>query len=176
MDRIGERRYKLSTMRIGETAVLISVFLLSGCTIQKSMIVAPANIGPKETQTQIVEGESSSFYFLFLGPFGDSSLNAAVQDATDKSNSHSLLNVFVDRSYFSVLVFSRITTHIRGTAIRYDGIKEFGEVSKEKLERIIKRFGQEDKSIDVNEKEIKTEPETTSERKSNQPYDWMKGL
>lgn len=105
-------------------ALLIYLFpiaLLTSCTYHRPALIAQANIGPKEIAVGVTKGESSAFYVLFFGPFGDNSLAAAVEDAKAKANADTLLNVFVDRqTFFIPLIYTRVTTVIYGTLVSYN--------------------------------------------------------
>ena len=94
--------------------------LATGCTFYRPMNVTLEPIGPKEEAVAVVKGESTAAYVLFFGPFGNDSLGAALEDARDKAKADSMTNVFVERKVFMIPgIYTRRTTMISGTAIRY---------------------------------------------------------
>ena len=72
-----------------------------------------------------VEGESSASFFLFglIGPVGDDTLKAAVQDALSKKGGDSLINMTVDRAVTQVVprfpLVLTIRTKVSGLAVQY---------------------------------------------------------
>jgi hypothetical protein len=89
------------------------------------MAVSSAPLGPKEHPVAIVSGQSSAYYFLGMGPTGDDSIQAAVEDAKQQKNSDTIMNVFVDRKLFCFPVcgfslVTQVTTRIYGTLVKYD--------------------------------------------------------
>jgi len=94
-----------------------------GCTYYLPPSVSSTSLGPKEKPVMIKSGRSSSYYVLFFGPFGDNSLEAAINDAVGK-NGDTMINVFVDRKmiFFPFPYFSLFTvndTMVHGTIIKY---------------------------------------------------------
>jgi hypothetical protein len=87
--------------------------------------VSSTGLGPNEKPVRVVSGEASAYYVLgFIGPLGDDSLQAAVEDARSQAKSDTMVNVFVDRQimnfpfdYFALV--SRIQTRVYGTLIQY---------------------------------------------------------
>ena len=79
-----------------------------------------------ERPISVSSGTSKATYFLgFIGPFGDDSLKAAVEDATGGDSSESMINVFVDRRItaypFLFLPIIRIdSTSVLGTVVQYE--------------------------------------------------------
>ncbi|HAF95886.1 MAG: hypothetical protein A2021_06600 [Elusimicrobia bacterium GWF2_52_66] len=87
--------------------------------------VSSTSIGSKyETPVRTVTGTSSAYYIFGLGPTGDDSLNAAIEDAKSQAPSDSIANVFVDRKLICIPVcgfsiFTRIDTMVYGTLVKY---------------------------------------------------------
>lgn len=102
----------------------------SGCVHYMPAAVSSTSIGSKyEVPVRTVTGTSSAYYVLGLGPTGDDSLNAAIEDAKSQAPSDSIANVFVDRKLTCVPVcgfslFKRIDTMVYGTLVKY--MKEDG--------------------------------------------------
>jgi len=104
---------------------VLSVLFLTGCVHYMPAAVSSTSIGSKyETPVRTVTGSSSAYYIFGIGPTGDDSLNAAIEDAKSNAPSDSIANVFVDRKLicFPVCgfsIFTRIETMIYGTLVKY---------------------------------------------------------
>lgn len=103
-------------------AMLISV---SGCTHYMPAAVSSTSIGNHgEIPVKVVSGSSSANSFLFFGPFGDASLQAALEDARSQGDGDTIANVFVDRILFCfpacfLPIYSSVETRITGTLVKY---------------------------------------------------------
>lgn len=144
---------KLSeALRIVGLAGLLSVV---GCVYNGMVHVSSSPVGENEVPVKTASGSSSAFYILIFGPFGDASVNAAVEDALSKGTADTIMNVFVDRSatVFPVSFLPLVTiisTDVFGTLIRY-GNEEFEHhdsegVANKKYERL--RNAQEQKALE----------------------------
>lgn len=97
----------------------------SGCTYYMPAAVSSTSIGNKgEIPVKVVSGSSEAYYWFAIGPFGDDSLQAALDDARSKGDGDTLANVFVDRKIFCFLncylpIYSSIETRITGTLVKY---------------------------------------------------------
>ena len=79
------------------------VLSLSGCTYYMPAAVSSTSIGNQgEIPVKVVSGRSEASYFLVFGPFGDDSLQAALEDARRQGDGDTLANVFVDRKLFCI--------------------------------------------------------------------------
>lgn len=109
------------------TSCVIGLALITaaGCTHYMPAAVSSTSIGNQgEIPVKVVSGSSSSSSFLFFGPFGDASLNAALEDARRFGDGDTLANVFVDRILFCfpacfIPIYSSIETRITGTLVKY---------------------------------------------------------
>ncbi len=106
---------------------ILSIFVftaLLGCIYHRPFQVSTTSLGPKEIPVKTSAGSASAFYFLFLGPFGDDSLEAAIKNAVSNEKSgnvDTMVNVFVDRKILEFpFVFKKMTTTVWGTLIRYE--------------------------------------------------------
>jgi len=110
--------------------LVTALAFLTGCTV----FVPPSpqmasTIIPNTTIVGVVDGESSAYYILGMGPFGDNSLKAAIKDALSKRGGDALTNVAIDQTfkYFGIgpslpaanFGFS-VKTKVYGTAVRYN--------------------------------------------------------
>ena len=65
-------------------------------------------------------GSGSTNNILGIASFGDGGVDKAYKDALSKSGGDTLINVRVDTEATSILsLFSTVTTHVYGTAIKY---------------------------------------------------------
>lgn len=107
------------------SAILLTLFGASGCTYYMPAAVSSSSVGNKgEIPVKVVSGLSRASYFLFFGPFGDDSLQAALEDARHGGNGDTLANVFVDRKLFCVPLcefplYKSVETKITGTLVKY---------------------------------------------------------
>lgn len=110
-----------------KNALLFFLFtpFLSGCVSYMPAAVSSTSVGSKyETPVKTVTGTSSAYYVFGLGPNGNDSLNAAIEDAKSQAPSDSITNVFIDRKLtcFPICgfsIFTRISTVIYGTLVKY---------------------------------------------------------
>lgn len=118
---------------------LLSIFgiplLFAGCIHYYPAAVSTNPVGTNyEKPVDVVSGQSSAFYIGIFGPFGNDSLQAAVEDALSFRRASSLSNVFVDRRLvcfplcgFSII--SRIDTMVYGTLVSYGGDAYLGKAA-----------------------------------------------
>ena len=102
---------------------LSGLLALAGCTfyVPVPAHMASTQVSPDVQVVGTVEGESRASYFLFFGPFGDSSLKAAIQDALSKRGGDAMINVSIDQSV-TVNFFGwyrAYRTMIMGTSVKY---------------------------------------------------------
>jgi hypothetical protein len=65
-------------------------------------------------------GTGSTNNILGIAAFGDGGVNKAYRDALEKSGGDDLINMRIDTEASSILyLFSTVTTHVYGTAIKY---------------------------------------------------------
>lgn len=111
--------------------VAASSVLLNGCWSSPGSIVASTTpIYPEDTYTIVkrnVSGRDSAFLFLTF-PITRLDTDAALQDALKKTKADALINVTVDNSYFSLIIFSFGHTIIHGDAVK---IKRLGKLMTE---------------------------------------------
>lgn len=106
-------------------AMAAMVLSISGCTYYMPTAVSSTSIGNHgEIPVKVVSGRSEASYFLAFGPFGDDSLQAALEDARRQGDGDTLANVFVDRKLFCIptcgfSLYTSIETRITGTLIKY---------------------------------------------------------
>lgn len=106
-------------------AMAVMLLSASGCTYYMPVAVSSTSIGNQgEIPVKVVSGRSEASYFLFLGPFGDDSLQAALEDARSQGDGDTLANVFVDRKLFcfplcGFSLYTSIETRITGTLVKY---------------------------------------------------------
>lgn len=104
---------------------LMCSLVLSGCVHYMPAAVSSTSIGTKnEVPVQTAIGTSSAYYVFGLGPTGDDSLIAAIDDAKSQAKSDSIANVFVDRKITCVPacffpIYKRIDTMVYGTLVKY---------------------------------------------------------
>lgn len=100
-------------------------FSFSACTYYMPMTVSSTSIGNQsEVPVKVVSGRSEASYFLIFGPFGDDSLQAALEDARRQGDGDTLANVFVDRKLFCVptcgwSLYTAVETRVTGTLVKY---------------------------------------------------------
>lgn len=107
------------------TYLFLLAFFGSGCVHYMPAAVSSAPLGPKEHPVAMSTGESTAYYFLGLGPTGNDSLKAAVEDGLSQRKSDTMINVFIDRKILNFPfdffpIFTKITTTVYGTLVRYD--------------------------------------------------------
>lgn len=116
-------------LRMTARTLLLSLALgLTGCTHYLPAAVSSTSLGPKERPVGVVNGISSAYYFLGIGPSGDDSLRAAVEDALSQGKADTMVNVFVDRQVMNFPfdffpVFSLIRTSVYGTLVQYPELR-----------------------------------------------------
>jgi hypothetical protein len=99
--------------------------LMTGCVHYQPAIVSTTSIGEQEIPLKVTYGESSAYYlFGILGPLGNDSLQAAIEDAQGDAPSDTIVNVFIDRQVLNfpfdyLPLITRIKTNIYGTLIKY---------------------------------------------------------
>jgi len=104
-----------------------------GCVHYFPAAVSTNAVGSQhEHPVDVVAGHSSAYYIGLLGPFGNDSLQAAVEDALSFRRASTLSNVYVDRRlicfplcYFPII--SRIDTMVYGTLVSYSGNTYLGQ-------------------------------------------------
>lgn len=103
----------------------LAILMASGCTHYMPTAVSSTSIGNQgEIPVKVVTGSSSASSFLFFGPFGDASMQAALEDARRYGDGDTLANVFVDRVLFCfpacfIPIYTSIETRITGTLVKY---------------------------------------------------------
>lgn len=110
---------------MGNKLVIFALVALQGCVHYYPSTISTTSLhGKYEKPVRVISGESHAFYILGMGPIGNDSLEAAIEDAQGDAPGDSMVNVFVDRkvltfpfTYFPLI--TRITTNIRGTLIKY---------------------------------------------------------
>jgi hypothetical protein len=111
--------FKISHMKL----ILLPLFFLTGCVHYYPAQVSSASMGGKyERPIQVVTGKSQADYILGFGPFGNDSLQAALEDAIQKNIGHTLINTFVDRKIIcfpacGIPLYARVETSITGTMV-----------------------------------------------------------
>ena len=121
------------------TLALLASLSLSGCIHYLPAAVSSTGLGEHERPIRVTTGHSSAFYFFGLGPFGNDSLAAAIEDAQGDAPGDTMANVFVDRRIITVPsdylpLIVRIDTMITGTLIKYEnepGFKRAPAVTKD---------------------------------------------
>jgi hypothetical protein len=106
--------------------------------------------GVREAPVAVRSGESNTYYVLFLGPFGENSLRAAIKNAKKNTEADTIANVFVDRkmTFYPHVIFpivTKVSTRVYGTLIRYEDanggrpkslIEGQASIEKGKIEKI----------------------------------------
>lgn len=86
---------------------------IAGCTYYQPAMVSSSSInGDYERPVLVTYGEAHAFYlFGLVGPFGNDSLQAAIEDAMGDAPADTMTNVFVDRyiTFFPLPGFSLVT-------------------------------------------------------------------
>ncbi len=107
-------------------AMAVMQLSITGCTYYMPVAVSSTSIGNQgEIPVKVVSGSSEASTFLFIfGPFGDASLQAALEDARRQGDGDTLANVFVDRILFCfpacfLPIYSSVETRITGTLVKY---------------------------------------------------------
>jgi len=100
---------------------------LTGCSVyNKELVIAPLSpSGYSEKPIAVSSGQSYSIYFFgFIGPFGDSSIDQAISNAKSNTEADAMINVFAERrvlvfpSWFFPL-YTHTETRISGTLVKY---------------------------------------------------------
>ena len=103
----------------------LALALTSGCVYYKPFCVSSTSMGPEnETPVRVTTGESTAFYIFGLGPIGNNSLEAAVEDALGDAPADSMVNVFADQSLMvfphpAIPIIKRFQTTVFGTLVKY---------------------------------------------------------
>ncbi|MBI2069215.1 MAG: hypothetical protein HYT79_01315 [Elusimicrobia bacterium] len=91
------------------------------------MTVSTNAVGSKfEQPVDVASGSSSAYYILGIGPLGNDSLRAAVEDALQFRRASTLSNVYVDRRlicfpFCYLPIATRVDTMVYGTLVSYGG-------------------------------------------------------
>ncbi len=130
------------------------VLFLPACVYHYPTAVSTTSLNGKYEKPLIVtNGESHAFYLFGIGPIGDDSLQAAIEDAQGDAPADTMINVFIDRkaTYFPFRYFpiiTRISTSVYGTLIKYrtedDKIPDSmaGNLVECKPDELIKELGE----------------------------------
>lgn len=112
--------------------LLLPILGSAACTLHQPMTVSTSPIGlGREVPVKVVTGSSTAERVFIFGPSGDDSLEAAIEDARSQAPSDTMMNVFIDREIFCVplcafpLFYTRTTTTVFGTLVRYENTPEF---------------------------------------------------
>lgn len=106
-------------------ALLLILLSAGGCVRYMPAGISSTSIGTKnEVPVKVTSGESSAVYVFFLGPFGNDSLEAAIENAKGKAQADSIANVFVDRKltcypFYPLCLITFIDTRVYGTLVKY---------------------------------------------------------
>ena len=111
--------------------------LTAGCVHYLPAAVSTNPIGSKyEKPVKVVTGVSRAYYIGGIGPIGNDSLEAALDDALGYARADTMANVFVDRRLICFplcnlpLIF-RVDTIITGTLVDYVEMERTEPIAKE---------------------------------------------
>ncbi len=119
-----------------KTTFLGFLLILSGCTVYRpGAPMTSINLGPKEDAIASAKGESFAHGFLcnpywvslcMIGPFGENSTTAAIEDAKKSVGADAIVNAVVEsKIFFFPFIYTRATTIVSGTAIKYKDSPNF---------------------------------------------------
>jgi hypothetical protein len=110
-------------MRIAGAIVVATVFLFTGCTYNRDLVVSSADRGPNDKVVGLVRGHSEKSYLFGVIQTGDDSLGAAMEDAISRSSvpAQGIINVFAEKycTYYLYPLFWECGTSLTGAAIQY---------------------------------------------------------
>ncbi|MBK6881232.1 MAG: hypothetical protein IPH01_10740 [Elusimicrobia bacterium] len=107
-------------------SLVLMGFSLFGCAYHYPAGISTTSLsGVREAPVAIKSGESNTYYVLFFGPFGENSLQTAIQEAKKGTSADTIANVFVDRklTFYPHVIFpivTKVSTRVHGTLIRYE--------------------------------------------------------
>jgi hypothetical protein len=126
-------------------AGLVVIVLLAGCTHYHPSMVSSVSLGEKfERPVDVGTGHSSAVYWFGLGPNGDDSLKAAMEDAMLGKKADAMVNILVDRKTYcwpacAFPLYMKTETMLTGTLVDYGTFDAEGSVSINSVVEFLKK-------------------------------------